>query len=76
MAGFVQYQCVLYFNVPSNKGDINFVDSKETVRKELDDRTTFPSPFHLQIAFVKHAWSPDVGKQTVKRRSFKERFNM
>jgi hypothetical protein len=33
----VQYKCVLYFNVPSNKSDINFVDSKETVRKELDD---------------------------------------
>jgi hypothetical protein len=33
----VQYKCVLYFNVPSNKRNINFVDNKETVRKELDD---------------------------------------
>ena len=67
----MQYKCVLYFNVPSNKSDINFVDSKETVRKELDDRATFPSSFHLQITFVKLAWPPGVGKQTVKRRSFK-----
>ena len=70
----MQYKCVLCFKVPSNKSDINFLDSKDTVRKELDDLSR--SPFHLQIAFVKHAWPPGVGKQTVKRGSFKERFNM
>jgi hypothetical protein len=29
--------CSLLGNVPSNESDINFVNSKETVRKELDD---------------------------------------
>jgi hypothetical protein len=36
MVGFVQHKCVLCFNVPSNKSDINFLDSKENIRKELD----------------------------------------
>ena len=34
----MQYKCVLCgFKVPSNKSDINFLDSKENIRKELDD---------------------------------------
>ena len=37
MVGFVQYKFVLCFKVPSNKSDINFLDSKENIRKELDD---------------------------------------
>jgi hypothetical protein len=44
MAGFLQYKCVRYFKVPSNKSDINFWDSRETVRKELDDLSFSISP--------------------------------
>jgi hypothetical protein len=40
----VQYKCVLCFKVLSNKSDINFLDSKDTVRKELDDLSFSISP--------------------------------
>jgi hypothetical protein len=40
----MQYNCVLYFKVPSNESDINFLDSKETIRKELDDLSFSISP--------------------------------
>jgi hypothetical protein len=41
---FAQYKCVLCFKVPSSKSDINFLDSKENKRKELDDLSFSISP--------------------------------
>jgi hypothetical protein len=62
--GLCEYKCVLCFKVPSNKGDINLLDGKENIRKELDD-LSFMSPANsickACLALVN------------KRRSFKER---
>ena len=62
---FAQYKCVLCFKVPSNKSDINFLDSEGNIRKELDDLSFSISPANsickACLALVN------------KRRSFKER---
>jgi hypothetical protein len=66
MVGFVQYKCVLCFKVPSNKSDINFLDSKENICKELDDLSFSILPANS----ICKACLELVNK----RRSFKERF--
>jgi hypothetical protein len=65
MVGFMQYKCVLCFKVPSNKSDINLLDSKENKRKELDDLSFSISPANS----ISKACLALVNK----RRSFKER---
>ena len=37
MAAFDEYKCILCLKIPSNKSDINFLDTKENIRTELDD---------------------------------------
>lgn len=37
MASFEDYKCILCYNIPSSKNDMNFLDGKESIRSELDD---------------------------------------